>query len=67
MLTSVISILVGIILPVPITSRPIDWKCLFYIMAMGFTLVWVLYKYALKPVQNLIGLKYYKIAFQLIN
>jgi uncharacterized membrane protein len=42
-LASVISILVGIILPVAITSKPIDWKWFFYIMAMSIALVWVVY------------------------
>jgi len=42
-LTSIISISVGIILPLAITSRPIGWKWFFYIMAMGVTLVWVGY------------------------
>jgi hypothetical protein len=41
--TLVISVLVGIVLPLAITSRPIDWKRFSYIMAMGFTLVWVIY------------------------
>ena len=41
--TLVVSVLVGIILPLAITSRPVDWKRFFYIMAMGFTLVWVVY------------------------
>ena len=39
----VISLLVGIILSFAITSGPIDWKLFFYIMAMGFTSVWVAY------------------------
>ena len=42
-LTLVISILVGIMLPLAITSRPVDWKWFFYIMAMVFTFVWVVY------------------------
>jgi hypothetical protein len=42
-LTLVISILVGIIFPLAMTTRPIDWKWFFYIMAMGFTLVWAVY------------------------
>lgn len=41
MVTLVASILIGIILPLAVTSSPIDWKRFFYIMAMGFTLVWV--------------------------
>jgi hypothetical protein len=35
--------LVGIILPLARTPRPVDWKQFFYIMAMGFTLVWFVY------------------------
>jgi hypothetical protein len=42
-LTWSISLLVGIILSFAITSGPIDWKLFFYIMAMGFTSVWVAY------------------------
>jgi hypothetical protein len=35
--------LVGIILPLAVISRPVDWKLFFYIAAMGFTSVWVVY------------------------
>jgi hypothetical protein len=39
----IISILVGIILPLATSSKPVDWKWFFYIMALGITLVWVVY------------------------
>jgi hypothetical protein len=39
--------LVGIILPVVITSRPTGWKWFFYIMAMGIALVSVVYSIVL--------------------
>ena len=42
-LTLSISLLVGVILPLATTARPIDWKLFFYIMAMGFTFVWAVY------------------------
>jgi hypothetical protein len=42
-LTLSIALLVGILLPLAITSRPVDWKWFFYIMAMAFTLVWLAY------------------------
>jgi len=58
-LTLSISLLVGIILPLAITSRPINWKSLFTLMAMGFTLVWVVYTIILLVIVFLIrpGLK----------
>ncbi len=42
-LTLVISILVGIILPLVMVRRPIDWDWFLYLAAIGFTLVWVIY------------------------
>jgi hypothetical protein len=42
-LTFVVSVLFGIIFPIFMSSKPIDWKRFFTIMAMGITLVWVVY------------------------
>ncbi len=42
-LTLVISILIGIILPLVTVKKPIDWDWFFYLMAIGFTCVWVTY------------------------
>ena len=42
-LTLVVSVLVGIIFAIFMSLRPIDLKRFFYTMAMGFTLVWVVY------------------------
>jgi uncharacterized protein YneF (UPF0154 family) len=42
-LTLVISVLVGIILPLLISEKPFDWDRFFFIMAMGFTLIWFIY------------------------
>ena len=42
-LTLVISVLVGIILPVLLTGRPVDWDWFFLIMAIGLSFVWFLY------------------------
>jgi len=42
-LTSIVSIFAGIIFPLTLSSKPIDWKWFFYLMAIGFTLVWIIY------------------------
>ncbi len=42
-LTLAISILIGIIFPLFVTKRPIDWDWFFYLMAIGFTSVGVIY------------------------
>jgi hypothetical protein len=41
--TLIVSILVGIIFSIFMSSKPIDWRWFLYIMALGFTLVWVVY------------------------
>jgi len=42
-ITLLISILAGIIFPFAMFSKPIDWKWFFYLMAIGFSLVWAIY------------------------
>ena len=42
-ITLVASILAGMILPLLMTGKPIDWDWFFYLMALGFTLVWAIY------------------------
>jgi hypothetical protein len=37
------SILIGITLPLAMTTRPIDWDRFFLIMALSFSLVWAIY------------------------
>jgi hypothetical protein len=41
--TLILSALAGIILPLILTGRPIDWNEFFYIMASSFSLVWAIY------------------------
>ena len=42
-ITLLISILAGIIFPFAMFSKPIDWKWFFYLIVLGFTLVWAIY------------------------
>jgi hypothetical protein len=42
-LTSVVSILAGIILPFFLLPKPIDWDWFFLIMALSFSLTWAIY------------------------
>ena len=42
-LTLVVSILAGIILPFFLLPKPIDWDWFFYLIVLGFTLVWAIY------------------------
>jgi hypothetical protein len=39
----VVSILAGIILPISLLTTPIDWDLFFYLIVLGFTLVWAIY------------------------
>ena len=40
---SLASVLIGIIVPVAMNSKPIDWNRALYMMALTFTFVWAVY------------------------
>ncbi len=42
-LTLAVSILAGIILHISLLTTPIDWDLFFYLIVLGFTLVWAIY------------------------
>ena len=42
-LTFLVAVFVGIILAFYLKTRPIDWASFFFIMLMGFTLVWFIH------------------------